>query len=738
MLTIHIILVVLFVLAIVSLSVGVSNDAVNFLNPAIGSKASNMKILFVLVSLGVLVGAVFSSGMMEVARKGIFNPENFYFSEVMFIFLSVMLTNIILLDAYNTLGLPTSTTVSLVFALLGGSVCMALIKMNTQEGALSLTHYINTSKALAIISGILFSIIIAFFFGTLIQWLTRLLFSFNYEKRMKYFGAIFGGLAITVIVYFMLIKGMKGASFMTAEMIGYIEAHATIILLICFLSSCILLEILYLLFKVSILKIVVLLGTMSLAMAFAGNDLVNFIGVPMAGLASYNIFMSSGAADINSFTMEALSGPVKADVYLLVIAGVIMVLSLWFSKKARTVIKTSIDLSRQSEGQERFGTSMLAKQVVRFAVNTSHTMNSILPEPLKRRMARQFEPKVYSPADTAERPAFDLLRASVSLVVASILIALGTSLKLPLSTTYVSFMVAMATSFADKAWGRESAVYRITGVLSVIGGWFITAFVSFILAAILLVVIYYGGLIAIIVLLLLTAFFFVRSNLLHKKRESEQKETVIVVSNSFLEETKQKITEFTSSIFEIYKDGTDGICEFKMKKLKKRLKRAVEIDKETKIYKKNIYATLSITGTSFENSGVYYVQMIDYLSEAADCLTHVVEPAFEHVSNNHKELTSAQIEGLMRIQRPIEFYFSEYQAIIRQNNFSEYDNLSGMYDNICGIIETVRSEQIKRIRSKQDPTRSSLLVIDILQETENLLGDMQKMLKAYIRFRMSF
>lgn len=738
MLTFYIIIIILFLLSFTSLIVGVSNDAVNFLNPAVGSKAAKLKTLFILVSIGVILGAVFSNGMMEIARKGIFNPEHFYFDEVMFIFIAVMFTNVILLDAYNTLGLPTSTTVSLVFALLGASVGMALIKTSTVDGATTLMSYINTSKALAIIFGILFSIAIAFITGAFIQWLARLLFTFNYESKLKYFGALFGGISITVIIYFMLIKGVKDASFMTDSAREYINKHTTIILCLSFVVSSIVLEILYLLFRINVFRVVVLVGTMALAMAFAGNDLVNFIGVPLAGLASINIYIESGLGEGSLLAMGALSGPVQANMYILIGAGFIMIFSLWFSKKARSVIKTSIDLSRQGEGHERFGSSLLARQIVRFAVNSSKAFGTIVPDALQARISKRFEPKAYAIDNVDDRPAFDLLRASINLIVASILIALGTSLKLPLSTTYVSFMVAMSTSFADKAWGRESAVYRITGVLSVIGGWFITAIVSFVMAALILVVVYFGGLISIVILVVFTVFFFVRSNLMHRKRNLEQEEVVASISNSFTEETKDQLLQFTERINLNLLESFDNICDFKFKKIKKRLQKSLEIEADTKSYKKRIYHTLSITGISFENSGVYYVQMIDYLRETSDCLKYIIEPAFEHVSNNHKELSKAQRESLRKLGGPLAFYFNEYSSVLKNDSFEDLSRLNIMATELINVISALRSEQIKRIRSKNDPTSSSLLLINILQESENLIGDLQKMIKAYIQFRVSF
>jgi phosphate/sulfate permease len=460
----------------------------------------------------------------------------------------------------------------------------------------------------------------------------------------------------------------------------------------------------------------------------------------MAGWSSYQFFTESGVANPESFTMGALSGPVRVNTFILIAAGVIMVLAIWLSKKSRSVIKTSVDLSRQSEGHERFGSSLIAREIVRMGVTSAQTFGKIVPSGLKKRIAKQFEPRVYSSAEIEQRPAFDMLRASVSLIVASILIALGTSLKLPLSTTYVTFMVAMATSFADKSWGRESAVYRITGVISVIGGWFITALLAFLLSSIILLIVYFGGLIAVIALVAVAVFFFIRSNVIHKKREETESEKSQTISNSFIEETKLKLQEITGDISNCYTDAIDAVCKFKHKKLKKRFRLSSEIEEKVQQYKNDIYPTLSCSNINFENSGIFYVQMIDYLNESANCLKRIIDPAFRHVDNNHKELTPAQIEGLTQISNPISFYFTEIINLIQKNSFSEseFESISVTYGNINSVIENVRSEQIKRIRSKEDPTRSSMLVIAMLLETQNLITDIQKMLKAYIDFRKSF
>jgi len=488
---------VLFALAISDLIVGVSNDAVNFLNSAIGSKAASIKVVMALAALGVLVGAVFSSGMMEIARKGIFHPEMFSFSEIIVIFIAVMVTDVILLDTFNTFGLPTSTTVSIVFELLGAAVAVSIVKIsgNADQTMAELGTYINTSKALAIISGILLSVVIAFSVGAIIQYFARLLFTFQYKKNLKFFGALFGGLSLTVITYFMLIKGIKGASFMDVATKDYITDNALFLLSISFVGWTFVLQMLYWLFNVNPLKIVVLAGTFSLAMAFAGNDLVNFIGVPLGGLQAYDLFSAVPGADPDTFMMTGLTGKAQSPTWILLLAGVVMMITLYTSSKAKAVVKTSVDLSRQGEGSERFESSFMSRMVVRSAKNLNSSISRVLPQGVRNSIDNRFQ----APDEPVEGVpvAFDLIRASSNLVVASILIAIGTSLKLPLSTTYVTFMVAMGTSLADRAWGRDSAVYRITGVLSIIGGWFFTAFAAFTLAFLMALLFTFGGFVAI-------------------------------------------------------------------------------------------------------------------------------------------------------------------------------------------------------------------------------------------------
>ena len=513
------IVIFLFVLAVFDLMVGVSNDAVNFLNSAIGAKAASFKTVLFIAGIGIFIGASLSNGMMDIARHGIYQPEHFYFAEIMCILLAVMLTDVVLLDVFNSMGMPTSTTVSMVFELLGGTFALALIKVHNND-MLGLGDLINTDKALSVIMAIFVSVAIAFFFGMLVQWLARIVFTFNYKKKMKYSIALFGGIATTAIIYFMLIKGLKDSSFMTSEAKQWVQDNTAMLIGCFFVFFTLLMQILHWL-KVNIFKVVVLLGTFALALAFAGNDLVNFIGVPLAGYSSFIDYTTNGmAAGPNDFLMSSLLGPAKTPWYFLIGAGAIMVYALCTSKKAHNVIKTSVDLSRQDEGEETFGSTPIARTLVRISMTLANGVSEIVPEGTKKWINTRFRKDEAIIADGA---AFDLVRASVNLVLAGLLIALGTSLKLPLSTTYVTFMVAMGTSLADRAWGRDSAVYRITGVLSVIGGWFLTAGAAFTICFFVAMIIYFGGTIAIIALIALAVLSLIRSQVIYKKKKEKEK-----------------------------------------------------------------------------------------------------------------------------------------------------------------------------------------------------------------------
>jgi phosphate/sulfate permease len=718
----------LFALAISDLIVGVSNDAVNFLNSAFGSKASSRKVIMIIASIGILVGATFSSGMMEVARKSIFVPDNFYFSEIMIIFVAVMLTDIILLDFYNTVGLPTSTTVSIVFELLGAAVAVATVKiLNSDSQSLAnLGEYINTAKALAIITGILLSVVVAFISGSIIQYISRFIFTYQYDRKFKYYGALFGGIAISSIIYFILIKGAKGSSFIDKETLIWIKSNTLTILGACFISSTILLQLLVWFFRANILKIIVLVGTFALAMAFAGNDLVNFIGVPLAGFKSFQAFVGNPGADPNTMTMEILSGKVHTETYLLLIAGIIMTITLWFSKKAKTVTETEIGLSNQNEGNEKFGSSMFARAIVRRSIAFNNRLKSVLPSSVQKSLEKRFE-DLNKSVDKKDKPAFDMIRASVNLTVASILISIGTSLHLPLSTTYVTFMVAMGTSLSDRAWGRDSAVYRITGVITVIGGWFFTAFIAFTVAFIFAMLINAVGGIAIIGLLTLAIIFVVKSHLLHKKRSKEnvsreETEDSLDLKAENFEQLGGDIINLSKKIPKLYGKIINGLAFEERSKLKECLKKVKKLEKESKVLKDN--SPLLVKQLSNENiySGPYYVQLLDYLREIGHCLHFIAEPAYEYVSNNHKTLIREQVDNLNLLQSLFADFMGTLNNVLQHNNYSEeaIEEVINKQESLLNGINKIRKEQIKRIKQEKVGTRNSVLFLGILNETKNL------------------
>jgi phosphate/sulfate permease len=727
-----IIVIVLLALAVSDLVVGVSNDAVNFLNSAIGSKVAPMWVIMVIASAGVLIGATFSSGMMEVARKGIFHPDQFVFAEIMVIFLAVMVTDIILLDAFNTMGMPTSTTVSIVFELLGSAVAVAVIKISqsTTETMANIGTYINSEKALAIIAGILLSVFVAFIVGALIQYVSRLLFSFRYNKPMKYFGSLWGGLAITAITYFMLIKGLKGNSLMQPQWLDWINDHTFLILLIGFVGWTIILQVLTWLFKVNIPKVIVLVGTFALAMAFAGNDLVNFIGVPLAGLQSYQDIMANPEATPDTFVMNSLALPVKTNAYLLLIAGVVMILTLWFSKKARSVVETTLDLSRQGHGEERFGASILSRTIVRSSLSLNKRFSSSLPQTLVQTIDNRFllPKKELKKEEKGQQVSFDLIRASVNLVVASILIAIGTSLKLPLSTTYVTFMVAMGTSLSDRAWGRDDAVYRIQGVFSVIGGWFLTAIIAFTVAFIIANIIYWGGMIAIIVVVLGVLFLIYRTQIVHKNRESEKAEDK---DTEFIEEILNESIVFdkclshtTKALIKVpsfYENLVAGLTNEDRQILRELTTDVRKFNKKTKKIKDNINKTVIRLQADQIDTGYFYVQSVDYLREIAHCFTYMALPSYKHIDNNHDGLGEHQTRELQELTAEIKDLIGDIIVEIQTKDYSNLDRIFEKQQKILDLIAKIRKNQVKRIKEMELQTRRSLLYMDILAETKNLI-----------------
>ncbi len=734
------IVVILFLLAISDLIVGVSNDAVNFLNSAIGSKAAPFRAIMIVAAAGVLVGATFSSGMMEVARKGIMHPDQFYFGEIMLIFLAVMMTDIILLDLYNTFGLPTSTTVSIVFELLGASVALSIIKMNHLGQPISeMGQYINSDKALMIISGILLSVVIAFAVGAIVQYLSRLWFSFNFEKSYKRYGSLFGGLALSAITYFMLIKGAKGSSFITAEALDWIKTHTWIIILISFAGWTIIFQMVMWFTRVNLFKIIVMVGTFSLAMAFAGNDLVNFIGVPLAGFESLKTYLADPSLGADGLLMTSLTEKVKTPTLFLLLAGLIMVITLWTSRKARSVTKTTVDLSRQGEGYERFASTGLSRTIVRITRGTHSATHKILPNSIIRTIEKRFEPLPEIDKDQAK--SFDLLRASVNLVVAAILIAIGTSLKLPLSTTYVTFMVAMGTSLADRAWGRESAVYRITGVITVITGWFLTAFLAFSASFLIASFIHWGGLIAIILLVVVTVVLALRTQYIHRKRAAKTDEAMAkyteteeLLPTDMLQKCKNNVVELLNDSKAQFSNIVAGLKNEDRKHLKKTIKQIKAINGNAKNYKDEIPKTIEHLQEENLETGHYYIQVLDYLREVAHCLTFIANPAFEHVDNNHKSLLADQIIELENLSEEISQFVTHLIEIIQADNFEQVPSLADEQQNILNLTDKLRKQQLKRLKTEQVGTRNSMLYISLLHETRSLLLHLQNLVKSFRDF----
>lgn len=671
-------LVALTVLAIIDLVVGVSNDAVNFLNSAIGSKAISMKWILIIASVGVALGAITSSGMMEVARKGIFNPAEFYFDEIMFIFMAVMITDILLLDVFNSLGMPTSTTVSIVFELLGAAVAMALIKISNTDGETiaSVGKYINSEKALLIISGILLSVFIAFSVGALVQFLSRLIYSFQFEKRKSYISAIFGGFAITAITYFIFVKGMKGTPFY-GDIKHLIEGKTFEIILYGFAFWTILSQLLIMFFKVNILKFIVVIGTFSLAMAFAGNDLVNFIGVPIAAWNSYQEWSISGIP-ANEFSMGVLAKKVPSNPMLLLAAGAIMVVTLWFSKKAKSVIETGINLSRQGEGHEKFQSNAVSRTVVRGAILFSSGLSKVFPAKSLKWVDSKFQkPAIDISKDkTYELPAFDMVRASVNLFVAGILISIGTSLKLPLSTTYVTFMVAMGTSLADRAWGRESAVYRVAGVFNVIGGWFLTALSAFTVAGVFAYIIYLGEIVSVAVLLIIVLFLIGRSSVRHTRKAKEKKEkrfierAELITINEVVEESSDHISEVVKRVNKLFTNVVDDLSKHDLNKLSKTEKHVRKLNKEVNELRNEVFYFIKSLDDSSVKASRFYILVLGYLQDITQSIEFISTTSYKHVSNNHKNLKKSQITDLKSINKELQSLFGKIEKDFSDRDFS--------------------------------------------------------------------
>ncbi|WP_111308461.1 inorganic phosphate transporter [Confluentibacter sediminis] len=745
-------IIALAILAIADLVVGVSNDAVNFLNSAIGSRVISFNTIMIVASLGITLGALFSSGMMEVARNGIFNPGEFMFSEIMIIFMAVMITDILLLDFFNTFGMPTSTTVSIVFELLGASVAIALIKIGHNNGDFSdVVNYINTSKATEIVSSILLSVLLSFSLGAFVQWVSRLLLSYNFESKAKWVGALFGGIAITSIVYFIFMKGIGGTNFAkeSYDAIGgktikdFLQDQALLILVISLLFWFSISYALMHFAKANIYKIVILIGTFSLALAFAGNDLVNFIGPSIGAYQSYLDFMNPEVNTLglaaSEFSMHSLGTKASTPTLLLLIAGFVMVLTLWFSAKAKNVVKTSIDLSSQEDTKERFEPNFLSRGFVRFAMLSSQMTSYLLPNSWQAKIDKQFEkPVIVLKKDkTYELPAFDLVRAAVNLMVAAVLISIATSMKLPLSTTYVTFMVAMGTSLADRAWGAESAVYRVAGVLNVIGGWFFTAFSAFIASA---VVAYLLSLNVNIMfpLLLVTAFaLLVKSSIAYNKKSKEVKAegSLIKAESSSIQgvihESASNIANVVKRGNKIYTNAINGLSLQDLTLLKKNKKQIVKLSGEVDELRDNIFYFIKNLDESSVGASNFYIHILGYLQDIVQSLEYITKVSYKHVNNNHKKLKFNQIKELKEIDVRFDTFFNNTQNAFESRSFEQIGVILGRKQEILGLVTSKIEKQVSRTRSEETSPKNTTLYFSLLLETKDLLNATMNLLEEY-------
>ncbi|KAB1067995.1 inorganic phosphate transporter [Tamlana haliotis] len=740
-------IIALAILAVADLVVGVSNDAVNFLNSAIGSKAISFKTIMIVASLGVAVGAVFSSGMMEVARKGIFNPGEFMFDEIMIIFLAVMITDILLLDFFNSIGMPTSTTVSIVFELLGAAVAIALIKIGHDGGTFSdVITYINTSKATQIIFGILLSVVVAFTIGALVQWVSRLLLSYNFEQKANWVGALFGGVALTAITYFIFMKGLKGTSYASQNfdilggetMSHFLETNVISIVIVNFAIWFLLAYALILFAKSNIYKLVIVAGTFALALAFAGNDLVNFIGVPVAAYNAFTAWTASGVP-ATEFSMGILAQKVPTNNLLLFLAGMVMILTLWFSTKAKNVVKTSLDLSSQSETKERFQPNFLSRIFVRFAVLMSQITGYMLPESWQAKIDKQFEAPVIEIGKNKkiELPAFDLVRAAVNLMVAAVLISIATSYKLPLSTTYVTFMVAMGSSLADRAWGAESAVYRVAGVINVIGGWFFTAFSAFTAAALVAYLLNMNISVMFPILLVLAFALLIRSSIVHNKKskESRAEDSLIRAESSSIQgvihESANNIANVVKRGNKIYTNSVNGLAKQDLVMLKKNNKQIVKLSQEVEGLRDNIFYFIKNLDDSSIGASDFYINILGYLQDMTKSLEYISKAVYKHVNNNHKKLKFNQIKELKEVDVVLEKLFNETREAYNTQSFSQILEILTQKASLYALVTDKIHKQIERTRTDESSPKNTTLYFSLLLETKDLLKATMDLLEEY-------
>ncbi|MBI1342824.1 MAG: inorganic phosphate transporter [Terrimonas sp.] len=734
--------VILFLLAVTDLIVGVSNDAVNFLNSAIGSKVAKFKTIIIIAAAGVIIGSVFSSGIMEIARTGIFHPQYFTFDKLMWIFLSVMLTDIVLLDIFNTLGLPTSTTVSIVFELLGAAMVTGIIVSFENKAPVNeMMKYINAESVLTIISGIFLSIIIAFTAGIIIQYLCRLVFSFNYEDKLNRYGAPFAGIGITSIIYFLLIKGLKGTTLLNEPTNEWISSHTLVILGILFIAGTLLAKIFQVKVRLNPLKLVVLMGTFSLAMAFAGNDLVNFIGVPITGFLAFENWHASGIPADQLYQDYLASNNVIVPNYMLLIAGIIMALTLWLSAKAKKVTETEVSLGSQQEGEEKFQPNAVSRSIVKSSLLLGNLFSAILPKSMFKYYDLSFEKsKIRQATVVQDKPAFDLLRASANLVIASILIAAATSLKLPLSTTYVSFMVAMGTSLADKAWGRETAVYRVAGVLSVIGGWFITAIIAFSVAGLMALILNKGGIIATIIMLAVVAFYIIFSHIKFYRKEKKAKEKSGKLNllepedADIFESNKKRVTENLKELNHEYgqvllalKNNDIAVLETTHKKLKELEEFGFKLRAQSIRYIKSLK-------TDDIKSAQILLYSSDLIQDLTDSIVNMSEECIHYMRNLHRRPDNDFIKVVEELRFKMDSFFSIIRDYLRNNNFEQIDYIKIARDDVRTFINTQLDKQIGIIQVKKTGTKQAILETNILLQSRDILAVSLRILKMFRKY----
>jgi len=742
----YLVLITLAVLAVIDLMVGVSNDAVNFLNSAIGSKALPFKSIMIIASLGILFGSVFSSGMMEIARSGIYVPGKFTFDDVITIFLAVMITDIILLDVFNYFGLPTSTTVSIVFELLGAAICLALFKIiTTDQSWATLSSYINTEKASEIVYSILLSVLVSFTLGMIVQYISRVLFTFQFEKKLKTIGVFFGGIAMAAISYFILIKGMKEVSFLSDDIKDWVKHHELLLLGVSFLVFTLVSFIINLL-GYNILKVIIGIGTFALALSFAGNDLVNFIGVPVAAMQSVEIFQSVPGADPDGYTMGALaSSEIVAPLWALLFAGIVMVITLWTSKKAKTVIETEMSLSNQGDGNEKFKSNKLSRSIVRGFIRVGSVLTYVMPRTMQASIDKKFENPMIDPGakrkNSKDEPMFDMIRASVNLMVASSLIALGTSMKLPLSTTYVTFMVAMGTAFADRAWGRESAVYRVSGVFHVIGGWFVTAGCAFAGAFLFAYFLKIGGIVTFVISLVVLALLLYRNAKSHDKKikakalqELNLEKSDIIGLQQVIETSAQQISETFSKTNIFYKEAIDSLIKEDLVALSTNKKLVKKLLNDLNSTNNAMYEFIRNLDDSSVKGSRYYIISLGYLQDMVENVAVINSNALSHVDNNHKHLRISQAKDLKYVVEQIGNWFSQIHNTYKRLDFSKIDEHIRDREEIQDYINNLLDKQIDRIRTSENSPKNSRLYFSILLETNELISSTFKLLRLHKEF----